>query len=127
MIRWKVELNNGEIAEEGRMPWLELPGERLPWPRLCAYLEENDLHITSFSVLKDDDLIFKKQQFYSCFVEYDMELDNIMGGPSAKTLLHTGFYYDEGVDHVYVDLETGEMQIDETDEYAALCPSRRPL
>jgi hypothetical protein len=125
MIRWKVELSNGEVVEEGVMPWVELPGERLPWPRLCAYLEENNLYVTKFWALNGPNDLFQRQDFQSCFVEYDMELDNIMGGPTATTSLHTGFYYEGLVDHIYIDMETGELTVKRTDTYKAMMPSRK--
>lgn len=125
MIRWKVELSNGEVVEEGMMPWIELPGERKPWPRLCAYLEEYDLHVTKLSVLSADETLVQRTGFESCFVEYDLEIDNVFGGPISISSLHVGFYFNDRVEHIYIDMQTGKIKTKTTDTYKAMCPSRK--
>lgn len=123
MINWRVELSNGDVAEQGEMPWVELPGERLPWPRLCAHLEEHNLYITKFWILQNGEIVASKDDFDSCFVEYDVELDNILGGPTATTLLYTGFFYDDRVDHILVNTETGELFTHVSKDFIAMAPS----
>jgi len=136
MIRWKAQLSNGELATEGVVPWVELPGERLPWPRLCAYLEENELHIEGLGLLDDQDnpIVFpsdsvcwlsqdKDPEYYG--VQYDINVDNLFGDSTIENLVHVSFHFNDYVDHIWVSSEDGRIESSRTDVWTAMCPSPR--
>lgn len=51
MTQWKVSLSNGESYTEGVAPFEIIKGEVLPWKRLIKYVTENNLKITSLSLI----------------------------------------------------------------------------
>jgi hypothetical protein len=46
-FRWVATLSNGTTFVEHTGDYRIIPGERKPWVRLCAFLAENDLHLTA--------------------------------------------------------------------------------
>lgn len=46
-VRWVATLSNGETAVEHSGEYTLEPGQRMPWVRLCEFLAQNDLHLTS--------------------------------------------------------------------------------
>jgi hypothetical protein len=133
MIKWVATLSNGEIATEGEEPWSVIPEERLPWPRLCKYLQENNLHIDDVKILDEDNNVILTQVedewnskgeqplYYS--IQYDVELDNILGGGVSKTFLHLASHYDDHIEHFYIDFGTKEVRSEITKEYSPIVPS----
>ena len=51
MTRWKVGLSNGENFTEGNAPFEAIANEDSPWLKLQKYLAENELKITSLSLI----------------------------------------------------------------------------
>ena len=43
--KWVVVLDNGLVLEEHHGEFTVKPGERLPWVRLCAFVEQADLRV----------------------------------------------------------------------------------
>jgi len=46
-VRWIATISDGSTAVEHSGEYTVRPGERKPWVRLCTFLAENDLHLTS--------------------------------------------------------------------------------
>lgn len=53
-VHWIAGLSNGETAHEGKGNYAVIEGERSPWGRLLAYLDETGATITSLSLGTDD-------------------------------------------------------------------------
>lgn len=51
MTRWKVGLSNGENFVEGNAPFEAIKGENSPWYKLQNYIKQNQLTITSLSLI----------------------------------------------------------------------------
>lgn len=50
-VAWQVSLSNGETVSEGLGRFSEVEGEISPWQKLLVYLSENNLQITSLSLV----------------------------------------------------------------------------
>lgn len=50
-ILWQVSLSNGETFQEGKGKFEEIQGDLSPWQRLLGYLQTQELHITSLSLI----------------------------------------------------------------------------
>ena len=46
-VRWVATLSDGSTVVEDSGEFVEVPGERKPWVKLCSYLGGNGLHLTS--------------------------------------------------------------------------------
>lgn len=49
-VLWNVSLSNGETIYEEKGEYQTIPGELSPWNRLLAYIEKNNLKITSLAL-----------------------------------------------------------------------------
>lgn len=46
-VTWVATLSDGSTVAEHTAEYTVLPGERKPWVRLCSFLADNDLQLTS--------------------------------------------------------------------------------
>lgn len=134
---WVATLSNGETVVENTGSWTIKKGEPLPWTRLCHFLADNDLHVTSLRVNFDGKVVhmprakFDKfghnaktpNQYSLCYkVEAEMNMD---GGVVDQTLfIDLAAHYDDFAVHYVLNTTNGnESWISVTDnEAVALTP-----
>ena len=51
---WTASLSNGETVHEEKGEYKRIDGEPSPWVRLCLYIAEKNLSITSLAVYSQD-------------------------------------------------------------------------
>lgn len=121
MIKWRATLSDGTVATQDEGEWIENPGERLPWNRLCKYSAENGLVVDKLEVDIDGRLVylpFDLQRFSlvnqkpnSFDIMYHMEVDNLLTGGNTSIYIDTIAHYKNFDLHLINKTDTTESWI----------------
>lgn len=109
---WVATLSNGETAVEESGKWTINPGEPLPWVRLCYFLADNDLHLTSLRLnikgrtihlpranFDKFELNSKTPNYYSLSYKMEVTMD-MSGGPvEQQVFVDLAAHYDQFAVH----------------------------
>lgn len=138
-VQWIATLSNGETVVEHFGDYTEIPGERKPWVRLCKFLAENDLRLTSLHLNVNGRIItmpsenFAKFGIDSSFDPHSYSLQYYLEGEIDQTgeLTNQRFidlitHFDSFDVHYVSDLQTGdESWIVVTEPSTTLAPTPR--
>jgi hypothetical protein len=120
-FRWVATLSDGTTAVEKSGEYSIKPGERKPWVRLCSFLVENDLHLTSLRLVyrgrtihlpRPDfgrfDLFEKALDPHSYSLQYHMEADTTSGSWVQSKFIDLAAHFEDDLAVHYIhELEDG--------------------
>lgn len=85
---WIAELSDGSIVVEGEGEWVERPGERLPWVRLCRYATASGLRVVSLGLPN-----FRMPDAPQYSIVYHLVVDDALGGQEITEYINLGSHY----------------------------------
>src|SRR5258708_7207129 len=132
---WRVTLSNGQIVSEGEA----VPGEALPWRKLCEWSAQEGDHFTSLTLENGERTVsmpldferFNLGQFllkpHSYAIQHRVEIDNLLGGPIGREFLDVIARYDDFDLHLISNLEGTEsvLLITQGDEPMVCSPTAK--
>jgi len=103
-FQWIALLSDDTVAVEDEGEWVRKPGERLPWPRLAAYVEENDLFLKQLKFRNGDHFLNLAPGADYYFVQYSVQVDNIFGARQHTDFVDVGMGFGSTNIHYVYDL-----------------------
>lgn len=117
---WVATLSNGETAVEKTGNWTLDPGQPLPWVRLCHFLADENLHLTSLRLNFKGRTIhlprakFEKFDFdslspiqYSLSYKIEAEMDMNGGAIDQQVFVDLAAHYEDFAVHYVQNVTNG--------------------
>jgi hypothetical protein len=103
VVKWVATLSDGTTAVDQTGEWVEKPGERKPWVRLCEFAAKNKLHLTSLRLNVDGKTIHMPRDAWDRF---DMNETSMTPDYYSLTYHVEGELGDGGISNVekFIDL-----------------------
>lgn len=134
-IKWVATLSDGSTAAEESGHWRTVPGERKPWVRLCAFAEQEGLHITSLRLNIDGRTIHMPREAFARFslegltpsfysVSHHLEVDDPLGEARRSDFISLATHFPDFTIHYVQDTNDGNNSwVVVTKPHEALAPS----
>lgn len=137
-VYWHAELSDGTKAVEHSGSYQLEPGKRKPWVRLTQFLAENDLHLTSLSLVTGDKTVrlpmkemnrfgFEgkdvKPQGYALQYLFEGEADQATGVFTEQEFVDVITHYNDYEVHYIQSFEGDQSWMFVTEGFSSLAPT----